>query len=98
MAHEELTFPRLMYRGAPDTLGLGTHAHPKTGDLIGETKQVDSQKDCDDAKKDGWRLTRDTPKSAAEQRADAADATAEAKADARADKGLPAPAHNALKK
>lgn len=47
----ELIFPRLIYRGAPDTLGLGA----------GETKRCDSQSDLDDDLKAGFRLTREIP-------------------------------------
>lgn len=47
---EELVFPRLVYRGEPDVLGTG---------LVGETKRVEDQAGLDEAKKDGWRLTRE---------------------------------------
>lgn len=49
MAHEDLAFPRLMYRGEPDTLGTGQ---------VGETKRVDTQDEYDAAKKAGWRGAR----------------------------------------
>jgi hypothetical protein len=54
---DALVFPRLIYRGAPDTLGQGQHVHPDTGVLVGETKRVDSQEELDEALKDGWRMT-----------------------------------------
>lgn len=55
----EDVFPRLVYRGHPDTLGLGTHSHPDTGDLVGETLRVEDQDHLDRATADGWRLTRE---------------------------------------
>lgn len=53
-AADKLVFPRVVYRGEPDTLGTGQ---------VGETKRVDSQGDLDAALKDGWRLTREDGKS-----------------------------------
>lgn len=62
MADEPLAFPRLVYRGKPDTLGQGTLPDPVTGELVGETMRAESQQHFDnDLKKDGWRLTRDDP-------------------------------------
>lgn len=58
---DALVFPRLLYRGLPDTLGQGTHSND-AGELVGETKQVDDAAACDAALKDGWRLTRDEAK------------------------------------
>jgi len=46
--HEDLAFPRLIYRGDHDELGSGN---------VGETKRVDDQGALDEALKDGWRLT-----------------------------------------
>lgn len=74
---EELQFPRVIYRGHPDTLGLGPHAHKDTGELVGETKRVDSQDALDDALKAGWRLTRELPADPAAPGVDA-DASADA--------------------
>lgn len=62
---DDLTFPRLIYRGAPDTLGKGVHVHPETDVLVGETRRVDSSDDLAAALKDGWRLTRELPEAAA---------------------------------
>jgi len=61
---EDLVFPRTIYRGAPDTLGLGTHSHPDTGLLVGETKRCEDAAQLAVDQKDGWRLTRelDEPK------------------------------------
>lgn len=56
---KDLTFPRVIYRGAPDTLGAGPHAHAETGELVGETKRCDSQDQLDADRKAGWRLTRE---------------------------------------
>lgn len=56
---DDLVFPRVIYRGHPDTLGAGVHTHPETGDLVGETQRCDSQADLDVALKAGWRLTRE---------------------------------------
>jgi len=70
---EDLVFPRTIYRGAPDTLGLGTHSHPDTGVLVGETKRCEDAAQLAVDQKDGWRLTRELPKSKAEQAADAKD-------------------------
>jgi hypothetical protein len=63
---EDLAFPRLIYRGAPDTLGLGPHVNDSRR-LVGETKRVNSQDELDEALKDGWRLTSqlEAPKAAA---------------------------------
>ena len=72
----DLVWPRLIYRGAPDTLGLGFHIND-AGEKVGETKACDSADDFEEAQKDGWRLTRDVeaPKAAPK----AADAKADAK-------------------
>jgi hypothetical protein len=56
---EDLIFPRLIYRGLPDTLGKGPHAHAETGELVGETKECANQAQLDADLKAGWRLTRE---------------------------------------
>lgn len=56
---EDLIFPRIIYRGAPDTLGRGPHAHDETGELVGDTKRCDAQDQLDADLKAGWRLTRE---------------------------------------
>lgn len=56
---EDLVFPRIIYRGHPDTLGQGLHAHPETGELVGETARAESQHDLDEKLTQGWRLTRE---------------------------------------
>jgi hypothetical protein len=53
---DPLVFPRLVYRGEPDT--LGTQQDAKGRLLNSETKKVDSQIELDAAIEDGWRLTR----------------------------------------
>ena len=55
---DALVFPRLIYRGLPDTLGQGTHTN-KDGDLVGETAECKSADEFELKKKDGWRLTSD---------------------------------------
>jgi hypothetical protein len=62
----DLIFPRLIYRGAHDVLGLGEHVND-AGERVGETKRVNSQDELDEALKDGWRLTSqpEAPKAAA---------------------------------
>lgn len=62
---DDLTFPRIIYRGAPDVLGKGPHTHPETGELVGETKRCDSQEALNDDLKAGWRLTREITDAAA---------------------------------
>lgn len=49
-----LDFPRLVYRGEPDVLGLG----------VGETARCASADDWADKQKAGWRLTREIPAAA----------------------------------
>lgn len=63
---DALVFPRLVYRGAPDTLGLGHHTHPDTDEVVGETARVDSQDHLDEHLKKGWRLTREIAEGIAE--------------------------------
>jgi len=46
-----MDFPRLLYRGEPDTLGVSCPGS--------ETTRVDSQDDFDAALAEGWRLTRE---------------------------------------
>lgn len=60
MATHDLVFPRTIYRGLPDHLGQGPHAHPETGDLVGETKRCESPDQLDADLNAGWRLTRET--------------------------------------
>lgn len=60
---DALDFPRIIYRGAPDTIGQGPHTHPETGELVGETKRCDSQDQLDADVKAGWRLTREIAES-----------------------------------
>lgn len=48
---DDLIFPRLVYRGEPDTLGEG----------LGETCRVDTLDDLAAKQADGWRLTRELP-------------------------------------
>jgi len=56
MSHDhDLAFPRLVYRGAPDTLGTG---------LVGETLRVEDREAYDAAVKSGWRLERHDAKHA----------------------------------
>jgi hypothetical protein len=69
---DALVFPRLIYRGDPDTLGTGTDA--KGHHLNSENKRVDSQHELDEALKDGWRLTSPIEKPADKSAHDAADA------------------------
>lgn len=59
---EDLVFPRLIYRGEPDTLGTGLDAKGRT--LDSETKRCESKAELDAATKDGWRLTREDGKKA----------------------------------
>lgn len=75
----DLEFPRLGYRGLPDTLGLGFHIND-AGEKVGETKRFETADEFEEAQKDGWRLTRDieAPKAAPK-----AEAKTEAKADAK---------------
>jgi hypothetical protein len=68
---EDLVFPRLIYRGAPDTLGTGQDAKGHT--LNSETKRCESAEAFKGDAHDGWRLTRELPTSKAEQAADHAD-------------------------
>jgi hypothetical protein len=75
---DALTFPRLIYKGEPDTLGTGQDVHGRT--LDSETKRVESQHELDAAIKDGWRVARELPKSKAEHAADERAATADQKA------------------
>jgi len=75
----DLVFPRLVYRGLPDTLGQGTHTND-AGQLVGETLQVDSQDALDAATTAGWRLTREIAADVAVAADDAADATPAKKA------------------
>lgn len=82
---EALVFPRLIYRGAPDHLGLGDHVDPETDERVGETKRVDSQAELDAAIDDGWRLTREL-EDGADAGAGGADAAAAKKAAAAAKK------------
>lgn len=63
---DALDFPRIIYRGLPDTIGQGTFAHPESGELVGETKRCDSQDQLDADVKAGWRLTREIAESASE--------------------------------
>lgn len=63
---DDLTFPRIVYRGLPDTLGRGPHTHPETDELVGETKRCNSQDELDADLKAGWRLTREIPEVAKE--------------------------------
>lgn len=67
---EALTFPRVIYRGLPDTLGLGVHAHPETGALVGETARCEDQADLDAKLKEGWRLTRELSEAVAAESGD----------------------------
>jgi hypothetical protein len=60
---EELTFPRCIYRGKPDTLGLGPHVDTD-GTIAGETAECKSADEWKLKEKDGWRLTRELPASA----------------------------------
>ena len=48
----ELVFPRVVYRGEADTLGLGT---------VGETQVCATADGWVEAKTAGWRLMRDGP-------------------------------------
>jgi hypothetical protein len=57
---EDLIFPRLVYRGDPDTLGTGTDA--KGVALNSETARCEDRADWDAKSKDGWRLTREGAK------------------------------------
>ena len=52
MSDHDLAFPRIVYRGEPDTLGEGK----------GETCRVEDQADLDAKQKQGWRLTREDGK------------------------------------
>lgn len=63
MSEDTLVFPRLIYRGAPDTLGTGQDAKGHT--LDSETKRCASAEALKADLKDGWRLTRELPKTAA---------------------------------
>lgn len=60
---EDLIFPRIVYRGEPDTLGLGQHVGAD-GKIVGETTRCESAEDWDVKKKDGWRLTSQLSKAA----------------------------------
>jgi hypothetical protein len=73
---EDLVFPRLIYRGDPDTLGTGANA--KGVALNSETKRCESAEAFKADEKDGWRLTRERPTSKAEQAKEAAAAEAPA--------------------
>lgn len=66
---DDLDFPRLVYRGAPDELGAGEHVHPELGHIVGETARCDSADDWAAKQKQGWRLTREIAKSAAKDAA-----------------------------
>ena len=66
---DALTFPRLVYRGAPDTLGTGADAHGVA--LDSETRRIDAKEEWDAAQKDGWRLTREIEKADAADKKDA---------------------------
>lgn len=57
---EDLAFPRLIYRGDPDTLGTGADA--KGVALNSETRRCEDAADLAAARKDGWRLTRELDK------------------------------------
>lgn len=61
---EDLSTPRLVYKGKQDVLGLGVHTDPETGELVGETKVVNTPEELAQAKKDGWRLTAEDPDAA----------------------------------
>lgn len=54
---DALVFPRIIYRGEPDTLGTGADA--KGVPLNSEARRCEDQADLDAARKDGWRLTRE---------------------------------------
>lgn len=97
---DDLVFPRLMYRGPADTLGLGVRPDPKTGELIGETKRVESRQEFDDALKDGWRETRDEDGVATDAAVadEAAAAEAAAAAETTTDQPVSPRARNALKR
>lgn len=69
---EDLLFPRLIYRGAPDTLGKGPHVHPETDAIVGETKRCEHAEQFAADQKDGWRLTREIPEDSAATEAKAA--------------------------
>jgi hypothetical protein len=63
MATDDLVFPRLIYRGDPDTLGTGANA--KGVALNSETKRCESAEAFKADAHDGWRLTREhAPKAA----------------------------------
>lgn len=70
---DDLTFPRIIYRGLPDTLGKGPHAHPETDELVGETRRCNSADELAAALKDGWRLTREIEEPAAKAKKPAKD-------------------------
>jgi hypothetical protein len=78
---EDLSTPRLVYKGKQDVLGQGVHTDPETGELVGETKVVNTPEELAQAKKDGWRLTAEDP--------DAAEPTAVPKKSADPDYGAP---------
>jgi hypothetical protein len=61
---EDLSTPRLVYKGKQDVLGQGVHTDPETGELVGETKVVHTPEELAQAKKDGWRLTAEDPDAA----------------------------------
>jgi hypothetical protein len=61
---EDLSTPRLVYKGKQDVLGQGVHTDPETGELVGETKVVNTPEELAQAKKDGWRLTAEDPDAA----------------------------------
>jgi len=70
---EDLVFPRVIYRGAPDTLGAGAHTHPESGELVGETKRCEDAAQLAIDQKDGWRLTREIDEPKAKDAAPAKD-------------------------
>lgn len=54
---DALEFPRLIYRGEPDTIGTGADASGRQ--LDSATARCDSQDDLDVKLAAGWRLTRE---------------------------------------
>jgi hypothetical protein len=61
---EELVYPRIVYRGAPDTLGLGPHVG-EDGKIAGETARCENADDWEEKQKQGWRLTSQLPEAVA---------------------------------
>jgi hypothetical protein len=57
----DISTPRLVYRGRQDVLGLGLHTDPETGELVGETREVLTDAELEQAQKDGFRLTSADP-------------------------------------